>query len=166
MASISEIKKYLVKNLTRERYAHTISLSKLAVKLAKRHGLKDISKMEVAALLHDCQKKYESENNHSFLAVRVARTKFKIKDKQILKAILYHTFAHRSMDDFSKIIYIADISEPLRKFKGAGKIRRLAFKNLNDAMVLALSTKIKYVIGEKKPLSLESILLYNMLVKK
>ncbi|PIU83211.1 MAG: hypothetical protein COS68_05270 [Elusimicrobia bacterium CG06_land_8_20_14_3_00_38_11] len=166
MVSISDIRLFLKKNLTKQRYTHTIKVSKLAVKLAKHHKLKNIIKIEIAALLHDCQKRSNDKNNHSFLAEKLARTKFKIKDKKILYAIRHHTFGHRHMDNFSKIIYIADISEPSRKFPEAREIRRIAFKELDMAMVLALSTKIKYVLNERKPVSAESIILYNKLLKK
>ncbi|MFH0948224.1 MAG: bis(5'-nucleosyl)-tetraphosphatase (symmetrical) YqeK [Elusimicrobiota bacterium] len=173
MNSISDIKKYLAENLTRQKYIHTLNITNLAIKLAKHYKLKNISKIKIAALLHDCQKKSpqgvhseEHKNNHSILAEKVARTKFRIKDKQILNAIKYHTFGHRQMDSFSKIIYIADMSEPSRKFPEAKKIRKLAFKDLDGATILALSTKIKYVLDEKKPLSHESVFLYNNLLKK
>ncbi|MFA5780150.1 MAG: bis(5'-nucleosyl)-tetraphosphatase (symmetrical) YqeK [Elusimicrobiota bacterium] len=166
MVSISDIKKYLKDNLTRHRYRHTLNLRNLAVKLAKHYKLKDIIKIEIAALLHDCQKRSNDKNNHSFLAEKFARTKFKIKDKKILYAIKHHTFGHRHMDDFSKIIYIADMSEPSRKFPEAKEIRKLSFKDLDIAMVLALSTKIKYVIDERKPVSVGSIITYNKLLKK
>ncbi len=164
MVSISDAKKYLAKNLTQQRYVHTINLSELAVNLAKHYKLKNIPKIKIAALLHDCQKNSEHKNNHSFLAEKVARTKFRIKDRQTLNAIKHHTFGHGKMDSFSKIIYIADMSEPSRKFKEAKKIRKLAFKNLDEAMILALSTKIKYVIDERKPVSAESIILYNKMI--
>ncbi|MDO8734056.1 MAG: hypothetical protein Q7K21_02730, partial [Elusimicrobiota bacterium] len=62
--------------------------------------------------------------------------------------------------------YIADMSEPSRKFPEAKEIRKLAFKDLDGAMVLSLSTKIKYVLDERKPVSAESIILYNRLLKK
>ena len=168
MVSIDSIKKFLRKNLTRQRYIHTLNVSKLAVDIAQHHKLvtdeTSKAKIEIASLLHDCQKNADNKNNHSHLSAKVAASKFEIKDRQVINAIKHHTFGNRYMDTFSKIIYIADISEPSRKFAGAQKIRELAFRSLDDAMVMALSTKIKYVIDKHKPLSLESIILYNKLV--
>ncbi|MFH1540993.1 MAG: HD domain-containing protein [Elusimicrobiota bacterium] len=161
---IIDIKKYLARNLTQDRYSHTLKVANLAVKLAKHYKLKDIVKIKIASLLHDCQKNSNHQSNHSFLAEKIAKTKFKIKDKKILNAIKHHTFGCRKMDVFSKIVYIADISEPSRKFEQAKKTRKLAFKNLDEAMVLALSTKIKHVLDEKKSLSLESVMLYNKMI--
>ncbi|MBI5573157.1 MAG: bis(5'-nucleosyl)-tetraphosphatase (symmetrical) YqeK [Elusimicrobia bacterium] len=168
MVSTSEIKEFLKKNLSHDRYVHTLNLRKLAVKLAKHHGLglEDIYRVELAALLHDCHKKLEQGNNHSFLAAEFTKKNFGITDRKILSAIEHHTYGHRNMSKLSKIIYLADISEPSRKFKEAKHIRKLAFADIDKAMVLALSVKMRYVLYEKKPLSLESVISYNKILKK
>ncbi len=163
---ISEIKEFLKKNLSRDRYIHTLSLRKLAIRLAKHHGLglKDICRVELAALLHDCHKKLE-EDNHSFLAAKFVKKNFGITDRKILSAIEHHTYGHRNMSKLSKIIYLADISEPKRLFKEAKHIRKLAFADIDKAMAAALSTKMRYVLYEKKQLSLESVILYNKILR-
>ncbi|MDD5686211.1 MAG: bis(5'-nucleosyl)-tetraphosphatase (symmetrical) YqeK [Elusimicrobia bacterium] len=166
MVYINDIKNYLKKNISQKRYVHTLELTKLASELAKHYGLKNIKKIQIATLLHDSQKNSKNGNEHSFLASEVAKNKFGIKDKKILNAIKHHTFGYRNMDKFAKIIYVADISEPSRKYKEAKNIRKLAFEDLDKAMVLTLSTKMKYVLGDKKPLSIESVILYNKLLKK
>ena len=158
------IKDYPKKHITKKRYTHTLNLTKLALKLAKHYRMKNLSKIETADLLHDCGKNSKGKDRHSFLASEIARKKFGIKDRDILNAVKYHTYGSRRMSKFSKIIYIADISEPSRKFKEAEHIKKTAFKNLDRAMMLALSTKMKYVLNEKKPLSLEGVILYNKLI--
>lgn len=168
MVSISEIKEFLKKNLSHDRYVHTLNLRKLALKLAKHHGLglKDICRVEIAALLHDCRKKPGHGNNHSFLAAEFTKKNFGITDRKILSAIEHHTYGHRNMSKLSKIIYLADISEPSRKFKEAKYIRKLAFADIDKAMVSALSAKMRYVLHEKKRLLPESVILYNKILKK
>ncbi|HAM38773.1 MAG: hypothetical protein A2474_03635 [Elusimicrobia bacterium RIFOXYC2_FULL_34_12] len=166
MVSINDIKNYLKVKLSKKRYIHTLNILELSVRLAAHNGIKEIEKIKIAALLHDCKKDIGNGNNHSFLAYNLAKKKFKIKDIKILNAIKNHTYGHRNMDDFSKIIYIADMSEPSRKFKEAKQIRRLAFKDLDKAMFLAVATKIKYVLKEMKPISMECIILYNKLLKR
>jgi len=131
----------------------------------KELSIKEIEKIRTAALLHDCEKNSKNGNNHSFLSSFVAKNKFCITDKKILNAIKNHTYGHRNMDIISRIIYISDMSEPSRKFKEAEQIRKLAFKNLNEAMLLAISTKLKYVLQDRKPVSLEGVILYNKLIK-
>jgi len=159
-----KIKEYLRKHISRERYRHTLNVAKLAVKIAGKHGIKDLKDVEIAALLHDCNKNSKTGLNHSAISSETAKNVFKIKDKKILNAIRHHTFGARNMDDFSKIIYIADIAEPGRKFSAAGKIRRLALKDLDAAMIMAIAEKIKYVVSKKEPLSVASVMLYNKLV--
>jgi len=160
-----KIKEYLKRHISRERYRHTLNVAKLAVKIARKHGIKDLKKIEIAAFLHDCNKNSKTGLNHSAVSSETAKKVFKIKDKRILDAIQYHTFGSRNMGDFSKIIYIADISEPCRKFQMAKKIRQLALKNIDAAMVLSLAEKIKYVVSKREQLSVESVKLYNKLTK-
>src|SRR3989339_511935 len=165
MVSINNIKKYLKEKLSKDRYIHTLNMSELATKIAIYHKIKAIAKIRIASLLHDCEKNSKNGNNHSFLSSKMAKHKFCITDRKILDAIKYHTFGHRNMDIISKIIYISDMSEQSRKFKEAEQIRKLAFKNLDEAMLLAISTKLKYVIQDRKPVSLEGVILYNKLIK-
>lgn len=165
MEFTARVKKYLKSNISAGRYAHTLNVERLAVKIAKKYGIKDIEKIRAAALLHDCEKNPETGLSHSAASSETAKKVFGVKDKKILNAVRNHTFGSRDMDEFSKIIYIADISEPGRKFPAAKKIRRLAFKNLDEAMLFALSEKIKYVVSKKEPLSVESVKLYNELAK-
>ena len=162
--SNEKIREYMEGHLSRERYSHTLNVAKLAIMIAKRHGIKNLKKIETAALLHDYSKGSGNGAEHSAMASRAARRVFKIKDRYILDAIRHHTFGHRDMSDFSKIIYIADFSEPGRRFSAAKKIRRAALRDLDRAMLLALSEKIKYVVSKGEPLSGESVALYNKLV--
>lgn len=165
MEFTARVKRYIKSNISAERYIHTLNVARLAVKIAKMHGVKDLEKIRAAALLHDCEKSPESGLGHSAASSETAKKVFGIKDKKILNAVRNHTFGSRDMDEFSKIIYIADISEPGRRFLTAKKIRRLAFRNLDEAMLLALSEKIKYVVSKKELLSPESVKLYNKLAK-
>ena len=160
-----KIKKYLKSHISRERYAHTLNVAKLAVEIAKKHGVRELEKIEIAALLHDCAKNSKTGFNHSAASSEAAKKIFKIKDKKILDAILHHTFGSINMGKFSKIIYIADISEPGRRFSTAEKIRRAAFENIDKAMLMALAEKIKFVVSKNDFLSVESVKLYNKLVK-
>ncbi|OQA91460.1 MAG: putative nicotinate-nucleotide adenylyltransferase [Elusimicrobia bacterium ADurb.Bin231] len=166
MVCINEIKKFLKKNLSMSRYNHTVKVTALAEKLARKHGIKKLTEIKIAALLHDCRKTRPGAGEHSFLSARAARKKFGIKDKDILNAIKYHTFGNRRMNDFAKILYLADISEPGRNFPEAVRIRRMAFKNIDSAMILALTAKIRYVMSSGFPVSIESVMLYNNLVNQ
>lgn len=143
---------------------------KTAVELAKYWNV-DEKKARIAALFHDIGRQFntkelldkakeykvkisrhEIENPlllHSKVAVKLIKRKYGIKDKSILRAVLYHTTGTRRMTKLEKIIYLADYVEPGRKFKGVGSLRKLAFKNLNKAVAKASKLTLKYLKSRK-----------------
>ena len=129
----------------------------------------DVEKIKTAALLHDCAKyneeyffeKYKKycdfsdeiiENKsilHSFLGPIVAKYEYGIYDEEILNAIKYHTTGRENMTDFEKIIFLADACEEKRDYEGVEKLRALAFKNLDDAVLFSLDETIKSLVDRK-----------------
>lgn len=65
------------------------------------------------------------------------------------------------MTDLEKLIYLADYIEPNRNyFQGLESIREYARKDLNQAMIFALTNTIEYVKKNKgilHPLTLEAL---------
>ena len=55
MVYTDEIEQILKRELSKERYLHTLGVRDCAVELAKRYNL-DVKKAELAGLLHDCAK--------------------------------------------------------------------------------------------------------------
>ena len=51
-----------------------------------------------------------------------------LQDEDILNAIRYHTTGRAEMSKLEKIIYIADMIEPNRKFDGVEALREIAQK--------------------------------------
>lgn len=167
--------------LTPKRFLHSRGVAEEAYRLAVHYGLNS-QKAYMAGILHDCAKcldeevtfelcdKYgikldrvlreQPELIHSFLGAEVARHDFGITDEEILNAIRYHTTGRVGMSSMEKLIYLSDFFEPSRKpFNGMETIRRLAYKDLDEAMDFALNHTIDY-IGKKNrlvhPLSLEA----------
>ena len=153
-------------------------LLKQRKKLAEIYSV-DVKKAYLAGLIHDCAKyneeayikKYNIDFSiypvssikdpvlHSFLGAEVAKKVYNIYDRDVLKAIEYHTTGRPDMSDLEKIIFIADAIEPARDFEGIDKIRKLAFENLNKAMLNLLDSNIIFLIGKKaliNPLSFEA----------
>lgn len=158
--------------LTPKRYIHTLGVAQESLQLAKRYGI-DPDKAYMAGLLHDCAKcltdeeklelceKYELELDdilksqpdltHSFLGAKIAEKEYGIKDKEILNAISYHTTGRPNMSMLEKIIFIADYIEPNRDyFEGLAKARELAYKNIDEAVIYALESTIKYNKSKKR----------------
>jgi nicotinate-nucleotide adenylyltransferase len=182
--------KYLKKNLSHSRYIHTVASADLAVKLASLYK-QNKTDASIAALLHDCAKKlnnkqlieYVLENKlkipmresiilhhsavlHSFVSADIAKKVFKITNKKILRAISLHTLGDSDMTIFDKIIYIADVASVDRKYGAAALVRKVAFKNLDKALKIALEAKLNHAIEKAKWLSLHSINLWNKLIEQ
>ena len=116
-----------------------------------------MEKARRAAILHDCTKYYEMEEQlkicrqygivlddleqkavkllHSKTGACMARYVYGQED-DIYEAIFWHTTGKADMSLLEKILYIADYMEPTRDFPGVERLRELAGRDL-DAAVLA-----------------------------
>lgn len=176
-----EIEKKLKKELDKERYTHTLGVMYTAASLAMAHQA-DMEQAMYAGLLHDCAKCISNKDKlalceknhitvspsemrspfllHAKLGAYFAKEIYEVEDIEILHAIQVHTTGEPGMNTLDKIIYIADYIEPNRdKAPHLEEIRRLAFKDLDKAMLQILSDTLNYLKekgGELDPLTLET----------
>lgn len=187
MISIYEMNKYLKENLVENRYNHTVGVVNTAIELAEIHGV-DKFKAEVAALSHDIAKNMkvtdlkkliddegieltiDEEKNvqiwHAIVGPILARNVFKIEDDEILSAMRWHTTGKENMSRLDKIIYLADLIEPSRKFNGVDELRKIAREDLDLAMIKSLTHTIKYLLDrdlaiDGNTFNARNYLLYN-----
>ena len=182
MIDYSIIFDYLQKNLSSKRYNHSINVSNEAIKLAKYHDC-DTNKAKLAGLVHDCAKdisiqeqEYYAKNCgffvdsitykipeliHAPASVYVCKKVFKITDIEVLSSIRYHTTGKADMSLIEKIIFISDIIEPSREFKDVEMLRKLAYENLDEALLYALDSSIIYIVGKKSILHFDTIYARN-----
>ncbi|MFC1501184.1 bis(5'-nucleosyl)-tetraphosphatase (symmetrical) YqeK [Elusimicrobiota bacterium] len=191
---MSDLKKekilsYIKKHLKPERYKHTLGMLRIATSLARKYKVSQ-EKVVLASLLHDIGKglsnremiKYVKKYKlgignikniiqfappllHSYVSAHIAKTKFNIKDKQILKAIALHTFGDKNMDNLSKIIYLADAIAPDRRFPHVKMVRRKAERSLNAALMDAMKYKLFHVLSNGKWLHPQAVKAWNWLLK-
>lgn len=170
--SLEEIQEELKKVLKRKRYNHTIGVRYTAQALAMCFD-EDVEKAGYAGMLHDCAKYLSDEEMlvecrkhhivcsdteklrpsllHAKLGACYARELYGIEDDQILSGIRWHTTGKPGMNNFEKIIFIADYIEPGRKMiSGMEEIRRAAFCNLDEAMYLILENTLSYLEDTSK----------------
>lgn len=169
MISIYEMNKYLKESLLESRYNHTVGVVNTAIELAEIHE-EDKFKAEIAALSHDIGKNMkvddlrklikeecialtiDEEKNiqiwHAIVAPILGKKIFKIEDEEILSAMRWHTTGKENMSKLDKIIYLADLIEPSRKFDGVDELRKLAKEDLDIAMIKALTHTIKYLLDK------------------
>ncbi|RKD32483.1 phosphohydrolase [Thermohalobacter berrensis] len=178
MVEIGIIHKKLRENIGKERYLHSIRVMDTAKELASFYNC-DINKAELAGLLHDCGKIQDKglllkmikdfgiildnimEKNinlvHGPLGAEIVKRVYNIHDTDIINAIKFHTTGRPNMSLLEKIIYIADYIEPEREFDGLEKIRKLAFNNLDKAILHAMNNTIKYVIDKGVLLHIDTV---------
>ena len=85
----------------------------------------------------------------------MAMKQFNIHDQDIINAILNHTTARPGMSQLEKIIYIADYIEPGRKqAPNLIQIRKLAFQNLDLALIRILEDTLHYLKSINAPIDI------------
>ncbi len=143
----------------RHRYAHVLRVTRLAVQIARAHHL-DTARALTAGLLHDLARLYtgaelieacearhlaidafERANPivlHARLGAELARERYGVDDPAALSAMRKHTVAAAEMSPLDCAVYLADALEPGRDFAERAALARLAFKDLDRAMLAVL----------------------------
>ena len=154
-----------------KRIPHVLGTEQEAVRLAERYGA-DVQKAQVAALLHDCTKKLDMEQQlalcrrygirldeleqkalkllHAKTGAAIARDVFGV-DEEIYSAIWWHTTGHANMTLLEKILYLADYIEPSRDFLGVDKLRGVCYKDLDEGLLLGLEMSIEEMTNMGNP---------------
>ena len=179
------MKKKLKESLSPKRYKHVMGVCDEAVKLAKAYGA-DEDKAYIAALLHDCAKGFTEEEQfrlcseygveldeiskkcppviHAPLGAEIARREYRIDDEEVLDAIRWHTVGRADMSLLEKIVYLADMIEPSRDFKGVNKIRKMAYKDIDEALLMSFGQGLKYNVKKGAILHPKSLEAWNYLL--
>lgn len=183
-----EIEKKLKKELSKDRFRHTLGVMYTAASLAMAHEV-DMEQALYAGLLHDCakcipnkeqlrlckEKKIaitESEEKspyllHAKLGAYFAKKEYGIVDEEILHAIQVHTTGAPHMNPLDMIIYIADYIEPNRdKAPNLSEIRKLAFENLDKTMLFILIDTLSYLEQGKGDVDPMTALTYKYFYEK
>lgn len=171
-------------NMSRERYHHSLCVGKEAKNLAMHYG-EDAENAEIAGLLHDVTKEFTKDEHfkiinenkiklnklelhvpklwHAITAPAYVRRELKIKNRDILNAIRYHTTGKKNMTKLEKIIFLADfISEDrFSEYGDAAEAKSVAYKSLDDGVLYELEHSIKKLINNKGLLCLDTVKAYN-----
>lgn len=150
-----------------KRIPHVRGCEEAAVLLARRWGVDEGDAAE-AAICHDVTKKLsfseqlelckkyaivndDLENGnekllHAKTGAALCRDVFGVSEA-VYAAIRWHTTGRPDMTMLEKIVYMADYMEPTRDFPGVEALRKLAFEDLDEAMILGLSMSVEEVRG-------------------
>ncbi|MGD7044044.1 bis(5'-nucleosyl)-tetraphosphatase (symmetrical) YqeK [Jeotgalibacillus proteolyticus] len=172
---------YVKEILPERRYEHTLGVVETAKSLAGKHGA-DVSKAEMAAILHDIAKHHsrddmkkiiEQENFdsrlllfhhelwHAPVGAYLAKVTLNIESQDVLNAIRYHTTGRANMSLLEKIVYLADYIEPGRKFSGVEEVRALAHEDLEKALRKAVKQSILFLLQKKQRIFPDTLECYN-----
>jgi len=148
--------------LKTRRIPHVLGTEEEAAKLARRWGA-DETLARRAALLHDCTKRLGVQEQLALIdRYQVPLDLETLKQEkllhaptgaaaaehlfgecgQVVSAIRWHTTGKADMTLLEKIIYLADYIEPTRDFEGLDRIRRLAYEDLDRALLLGMELSI------------------------
>ena len=91
---------------------------------------------------------------------------YKVEDSDIINAILNHTTGRPEMSVLEKIIFIADYIEPGRKSApNLTEIRKLAFTDLDKAMLVILADTLSYLKTTGMPIDQKTQMTYDYYLK-
>lgn len=169
-----------------KRYIHTLGVMATAMELAEIFG-EDPKKAETAAIIHDVAKyadldwmkqvvvteqldlellHWNAEIMHGPVGAVVARDEFGVADEDILNAIRHHTTGRVGMSKLEKIVYVADMIEPNRKFDGVERLRDIARVDLDAAMKACVCHTLSFLIATEQKIYPCSIACYNDLMRE
>ncbi len=163
--------------LKAKRVRHVLGTEEEAVRLAKKYGV-DEEDARVAALLHDCTKKLDMEEQlglcelyglaldplervtlkllHAKTGAAVARDLFGVKP-EVYEAILWHTTGKAEMSPLEKVIYLADYIEPNRRFPGVDALRETVYQSMDTGLMMGLSMTVEEMNGYGTPIHPKTI---------
>ena len=173
-----------------KRFAHSISVGHCAETLAQVYGA-DMFSARVAGILHDWEKLLPDAETielaehfriqvevpyqkiagllHGPLAAKTLPAIYPWLSEEVLSAIQKHTAGDYQMSKLDKILYVADLIEPLRPDFEAVKVAREVYLqggSLDELYESAFCGVMRYVISSRSYLYPNSIALYNEMIEK
>lgn len=165
---LRELEKKMKKAQDAKRFEHTLGVEFTAAALAMRYG-GSVMDAQIAGVLHDCAKCLSDEKRlkicrkhgipvseveqrnpfllHAKAGACLAEEKYEVRNKpEVVNAIRYHTTGRENMELLEKIVFVADYIEPGRRHApNLPEIRRLAFENLDAAVLRILEDTLKHL---------------------
>ncbi len=185
--TMKDYEEIISKRMKTARFKHSKNVAKEAVRLAKKYGA-DVKKAEIAGILHDATKETEAEEQmalveragivltemertspklwHAISGSAFVRVELGIDDPEIIDAIRYHTTGRAGMTLLDKVIFIADFISADRDFDGVDKLRKLADKDLDEAVLEGMSFTMADLAQRKLTIAPDTFAGYNEMAAK
>lgn len=169
------------------RFQHSLNVAESARELALRYG-GDANKAYTAGLLHDVMKNASEEEQlgvlseagielmpverankklwHAMAGAAYVKFVMGINDREIIKAVRYHTTGRADMTLLEKIVYLADYISAERNYSGVDDMRELCKTDMDSAIKYALVFGIPDLVSKGQVIHPDSIDLYNEVIMK
>lgn len=153
---ISALRERVALYMGGKRFAHTLGVENMAVRLGEIFMPERVSELRVAAILHDVSKEFDIDEQlslinlcnridkkqrcvpqalHSFSAVAVILNDFsEYASDDILDAVMCHTLGDENMSLFSEIIFLSDYIEDGREYLESAHVRTVLFDELGCSL--------------------------------
>ena len=163
--SLAELEAEVLSLMNPNRVAHVLGCRDCAVELARLYGENEVDAAR-AGLLHDITKAIDGplqltlcaeygivldtfsrafpKTLHALTGSLVAGRIFG-ENENVVSAVCHHTTGRADMTLLEKIIYIADYVERNRNFPGVEEMRRLAYTDLDAAVLMGLESAVAHV---------------------
>jgi len=173
--------------LNADRFNHSLNVADSAKELALIYGA-DADKAYTAGLLHDVMKNaspeeqlgvlseagielmpVERENKklwHAIAGAAYVKFVMGIDDRDIIRAVRYHTTGRAGMSLLERIVYLADYISADRNYNGVEDMRRLCRSDSDEAILYALTFGIPDLVSKGRVIHPDSIDLYNEVIIK
>lgn len=167
MYNSEEKKKYLKETLSQKRFVHSMNVAEECRKLALKYN-EEPDKAYFAGLLHDICKEMPAEEQkalmlksgfavcreelethslwHAIAGAYFIKDYFGIEDIDIVNSIRFHTVGRAGMSRLEEIVYLGDLISADRDYKDVDRMRKLAYSNLNIAMLESFAFSVKSVV--------------------
>lgn len=165
-AALESYRDLIRERLSEKRVQHSLSVAAHLCNFGARLGLDPIA-METAGVLHDCcralgdaemlaqAEAYGIEISypcnerplllHGPVGAEYVRRELGIDDVDIHEAIYWHTTGHPGIGLLAQALFVADFSEPLRKYPEAGIARELLqSQGFSEALLYVARTKLEF----------------------
>lgn len=186
MNDLEYTKQLLKERLSKKRLVHSLNVADAARRLAETYG-EDSERAYFAGLVHDickeekpgtlkklileceditnielaCEKLWHGPAGSIYIQERLG-----VADREIIGAVRYHTIGRGGLSRLEEIVYLADLISDDRDFKDVDKMRKLAFSDIERAMLEAVSFSLTSIVkkhGFIPEYSLEAYNQYNYL---
>ena len=144
------------------RVRHTANVVLCALKKAKELGL-DEEKVKLATTLHDVAKYVDYKQVegfklpeempepviHAFLGAFIAEVRFNITDQDVINAIRYHTSGRANMSTLEKLVFVSDMIEEDRDYKGVDKLREYYEEDFEKCFIECVKEEMIHLKNKK-----------------